>query len=132
MVLGHLSDEPRQARGGRRKTLQRELELTCYQATLEFDEGFFGAPSEGGRRGRGTVKTSVMTGLSMNTRGRPGYIHMQALDAVNGDTVKKFAEKNIQPYSMVNTDGLNIYNVLDEPDYDHLAAILTRCRIPTT
>jgi len=132
-------------RGVSGETLQRELELTLFRATLmeqkirhamgqrdenyllsglvELDEGFFGAPTEDGRRGRRTDKTPVMTGLSLDTRGRPGYIHMQVLDAVNGNAVKKFAEKYIQPYSIVNTDGLNIYSVLDESDYDHLAAI---------
>ena len=139
-------------RGVSGETLQRELELTRFRATLmeqkirhamgerdekyllsgliELDEGFFGAPSEGGRRGRGTDKTPVMTGLSLDSRGRPGYIHMQVIDAVNGDAVTKFAEKFIQPYSMVNTDGLNIYNVLDCPDYDHLAEIFNPVENP--
>jgi transposase-like protein len=127
-------------RGVSGETLQRELELTRYCAwtiehkirhamgeidgnyllsgLVELDEGFFGAPTEGGKRGRGTDKTPVMTGLSLDLQGRPQYVHMQVLNAVNGAAVLDFAEKYIQPYSMVNTDGLNIYNVLDGPDYD--------------
>jgi len=98
-------------RGVSGETLQRELELTRFRATLmeqkirhamgqrdenyllsglvELDEGFFGAPTEGGRRGRGTDKTPVMTGLSLDELGRPGYIHMQVIDSVNGDAVEK-------------------------------------------
>jgi hypothetical protein len=48
---------------------------------------------------------------------------MQVIDAVNGNAVKKFADKYIQPYSMVNTDELNIFNVLSEPDCDVLSQI---------
>ena len=132
-------------RGVSSEMLQRELKLTRYRADamekkvrhamgerdakyllsglVELDEGFFGAPSEGGRRGRGTDKTPVMTGLSLDAQGRPGFIHMQVIDAVNGDAVKDFAEKFIQPFSCVNTDGLNIYNNLGELGYDHLAQI---------
>jgi len=132
-------------RGVSAEMLQRELKLSRYCATLmehkirhamgardenyqlsglvELDESFFGAPTEGGKRGRGTDKTPVMTGLSLDLQGRPQYVHMQVLDAVNGAAVLDFAEKYIQPYSMVNTDGLNIYNVLSEPDYDVLSLI---------
>ena len=38
---------------------------------VELDESFFGAPTEGGKRGRGTDKTPVMTGLSLDLQGRP-------------------------------------------------------------
>lgn len=132
-------------RGVSAELLQRELKLTRYRADMmekkiryamgerdenyllsgivELDEGFFGAPTEGGRRGRGTDKTPVMTGLSLDNRGRPQHIHMQVLDAVNGDAVKNFVDKYIQPYAMVNTDGLNIYNNLSALGYDHLAQI---------
>jgi hypothetical protein len=88
---------------------------------VELGEGFFGAPPEGGRRG--TDKVPVMTGLSLDSRGRPGFISMQVADAVNSDAVEEFAEKYIQPYSMANTDGLNIYNNLNELGCDHLSQI---------
>ena len=127
-------------RGVSAEYLKRELRLSSYCAwtmeqkiraamgdrdanyqlsgIVELDEFFIGAPTEGGKRGRGTDKTPVMAGLSLDWLGRPEYIQMQVLEAVDGKAAMDFAEQYIQPYSMVNTDGLNIYNVLDEPDYD--------------
>jgi hypothetical protein len=48
---------------------------------------------------------------------------MQVLDEVNGESVRQFADKFIQLHAMVNTDMLNIYNVLCEPYYDYLSQI---------
>lgn len=33
---------------------------------VELDDVFFGAPSEGGKRGRGTEQTPVLVGVSLN------------------------------------------------------------------
>jgi hypothetical protein len=64
-----------------------------------------------------------MTGLAVDLQGRPQHIHMQVLDEVNGESVKQFADQFILLYTMVNTDMLNIYNVLCDPDYDYLSQI---------
>lgn len=38
---------------------------------VELDDSFFGAPDKGGKRGRGTSKTKVVVGVSLDTVGRP-------------------------------------------------------------
>ena len=40
---------------------------------VELGNAFFGAPSEGGKRGRGTDKTKVLAGFSLNQKGHPLY-----------------------------------------------------------
>lgn len=38
---------------------------------VEHDDAFFGAPTEGGKRGRGTEQTPVLVGESLNKQGTP-------------------------------------------------------------
>jgi hypothetical protein len=41
---------------------------------VELDDGYFGAPTEGGKRGRGTEKAKVLVGVSLDKQGRPLYV----------------------------------------------------------
>jgi transposase-like protein len=86
--------------------------------TVEIDDSFFGAPTEGGKRGRGTEKTPVIVGLSLDKQGRPLHVKMFVADSVNGETLKTFAKANITPGSSVYSDALPSYHVL-AADYDH-------------
>jgi len=87
---------------------------------IEMDEGFFGSPSEGeGKRGRGTDKTPVVVGLSLDEKGKPEFIKAQVLEAVNGDSVSEFAEGTVEEGSSIRTDGLPIYNNLAQKGYEH-------------
>lgn len=63
------------------------------------------APTEGGKRGRGTDKTPVLVGLSINKQGYPLYLKMQVIPDVKKDTVLEFAHtfigldvKHLQAY----------------------------------
>lgn len=62
---------------------------------VELDDGFFGAPSEGGKRGRGTDKTKVLVGLSLNKQGHPLFLKMKVVPNIKGGTLIDFAENNI-------------------------------------
>jgi transposase-like protein len=89
---------------------------------IELDEAFFGAPTEGGKRGRGTDKTAVFASVSLTKDGKPEFAKMKVVESgdgesVDGDTVKKFAEKSIAKGSEIRTDGLNIYSPLSENGY---------------
>lgn len=89
---------------------------------VELDEAFFGAPAEDGKRGRGTEKTAVLVSVSLSESGKPEFVKMKVVEAdegeaVDGETVKKFAEANIKKGSDVRTDGLNIYSCLTENGY---------------
>jgi transposase-like protein len=83
----------------------------------ELDEAFFGSPSEGGKRGRGTDKTAVFVSVSLTEEGKPRFVKMEAAESVDSAAAKSFAEKNIVKGSEIRTDGLNIYASLSENGY---------------
>ena len=84
---------------------------------VETDDAFFGAPAEGGKRGRGTDKTAVIVSVSLTYEGKPKYVKMEAVGHVDGETVTNFAVNNIKKGSAVRTDGLNIYKPLVKQGY---------------
>jgi len=89
---------------------------------VELDEAFFGAPTEGGKRGRGTDKTAVFVSVSLTEDGKPGFAKMKAVElddgeAVDGKTAGKFADGAVAKGSEIRTDGLNIYHSLSENGY---------------
>jgi len=88
---------------------------------IELDEGFFGASSEGkGKRGRGTDKSPVLIGLSLDGKGRPKFIRAQVLGRVDGSSIASFAEAAAEPGSAVATDGLAAYSRLRGKGYRHM------------
>ena len=84
---------------------------------VELDEAFFGAPTEGGKRGRGTEKTAVMVSVSLTEDGKLLFSKMKVVETVDGETVKMFAEQAISKGSEIRTDGLPVYSKLDEEGY---------------
>jgi len=86
---------------------------------VELDEAFFGAPSEGGKRGRGTDKTPVLVSVSLNDEGKPQLAFMEVVDTVDGKAVEDFAYNNVAKGSEIRTDGLRVYNVLASENIVH-------------
>ena len=84
---------------------------------VEFDEAFFGAPTEGGKRGRGTDKTPVLVSVSLTDDGKPNMVCMEVVENADGETVEDFAEDNIAKGAQIRTDGLNIYTGLSSIGY---------------
>ena len=86
---------------------------------VELDESYFSAPTGGGKRGRGTDKTPVLVGLSLDKAGRPQYVKMNVISDVKGETLANFAKENIVPGSTISSDALNFYNKLAENGFIH-------------
>jgi len=84
---------------------------------VEFDDAFFGSPSEGGKRGRGTDKTAVLVSVSLTEEGKPKYAKMEVVENVDGKSVSSFAKDNISLGSEVRTDGYSTYSVLQANGY---------------
>ncbi len=61
----------------RRAMRKRDAKYTL-AGIVELDDAFFGSPSEGGKRGRGTDKTKVLAGLSLNKKGHPLFLKMES------------------------------------------------------
>ena len=86
---------------------------------VEMDDAFFGAPSEGGKRGRGTEKTPAVIAMTLNEEGHPGHVKMQVVENIDGDTIVETAKETIAPGATVRTDGLSAYNALSKAGYKH-------------
>ncbi len=89
------------------------------EGIVEIDDAFFGAPTEGGKRGRGTEKTKVIIGLSLTPRGTPVNVKMQVVENLQRQTIAKFAEQNIKERAIIPTDLYRSYNVLSKRGYVH-------------
>jgi transposase-like protein len=86
---------------------------------IEADDAFFGAPTSNGKRGRGTDKTVVLVGLSLNEKGHPQYAKMQVSPNVQGETIASFAEENIEQGATIASDGYASYRILSEKGFIH-------------
>ncbi|MEQ6391238.1 transposase, partial [Bacillaceae bacterium S4-13-58] len=76
------------------------------------DDAFFGAPTEGGKRGRGTNKTKVIVGLSLNKKGHPLYLKMEVAPDIKGKTLLDFADKHMEPGTTISSDAYHSYRTL--------------------
>jgi transposase-like protein len=87
---------------------------------VEMDDTFIGAPTEGGKRGRGTEKTKVVASLSLNKSGHPLYLKMNVVEDIKASTLSEVACKTIVPGTAVSTDLFRSYNQLSKDGYIHL------------
>lgn len=76
---------------------------------VELDDTYFGKPSKGAKRGRGTAKTKVVVAVSKTTDGKPLYVKMQVVPDLKGTTIGKFAKANIVEKSTIQTDAYHSY-----------------------
>jgi len=86
---------------------------------IEMDDTLFGAPTEGGKRGRGTDKTKAVAGLSLSEEGHPLFLQMKVVDDLKSATLSKFASQTVARGSIISTDLYKSYNQLEE-DFTHL------------
>jgi transposase-like protein len=89
------------------------------EGTIELDDAFFGGTRKGSKRGRGTDKTVVLVGLSLNQKGKPMFVKMSAVENVKGETINQFAKDNIKKGSFIKSDGFKSYNKLCGEGYSH-------------
>jgi transposase-like protein len=76
---------------------------------VELDDTYFGGPSEGEKRGRGTEKTLVEVALSLDTQGRPQFVKMEVIPDIKNETLTSFAERNIAEGSAIDSDAYASY-----------------------
>lgn len=100
-----------------RAALSAQMETTLSGSVAEIDEAFFGAPTEGGKRGRGTEKVAVMAAVSLTKDGKPLQAKLKTVETVDGQTAKEFAAAVAVKGSEIRTDGLSIYAGLSEDGY---------------
>lgn len=79
---------------------------------VEVDDAYFGAPTQGGKRGRGTEKTSVLVGVSLSELKKgPLYAKMRLVPDLKAETLKGAFTEMLGPDSTLSTDGHKSYPV---------------------
>ena len=77
--------------------------------TIEFDDTYFGGPTVGQKRGRGTEKAKVFVAMSLDKRGNPLYTKMQVTQNIKRSSVKKFVQAAFVQGSTICSDGYGSY-----------------------
>lgn len=90
------------AMGQRDKTHQ-------FNGTIEFDDTYFGGPTVGKKRGRGTEKAKVFAAVSLDERGNPRHVKIQLTQDIRQASVKKFARTAFAPRSTIHSDRYRNY-----------------------
>lgn len=76
---------------------------------VEFDDTYFGGPTVGRKRGRGTEKAKVFVALSLDDAGNSKHLTMQVTKNLKQASVKKFAQAHIDKESIIRSDGYRSY-----------------------
>lgn len=79
---------------------------------VEMDDAYIGGKDEDGKRGRGTDKTKVFIGLSLDEKGHPEYVKMEVTQDIKGNSILDFAGRNIVEGSKISSDAYRSYNSL--------------------
>jgi len=85
---------------------------------VELDDAYFGAPTEGGKRGRGTDKTPAVIGLSLDQQGRPQYVKVSVVDSLKAFKLAQVAKEIIKPGSTISADMHRSYQCLKNEGFD--------------
>ena len=89
---------------------------------VEFDDAYFGGPTAGGKRGRGTEKAKVFVALSLDAHGNPQYLKMGVTKNIKQTSVKKFANRTVAADSTIRSDGYRSYiPALEDYAHEHKA-----------
>ena len=85
---------------------------------IEFDDSYFGGPTVGQKRGRGTEKAKVFVALSLDELGNPRHLKMMVTPNIKQVSVKKFAQSAFTKGGTIRSDGYRSYIPALE-DYAH-------------
>jgi len=88
--------------------------VEMFGGEVEMDESYFGGYRKG-RRGRGAAGKVAVFGILK----RDGKVYTQVLPNVRADTLMAIINTQVMPDSIVYTDSLPVYNVLDVAGFTH-------------
>lgn len=78
---------------------------------VEVDDAYFGAPTRGGKRGRGTGKARVLVGVSLSPQGRPLHAKMRLVPDLRAAIIQEAMGSMLDPGAHLSTDGHKSYPV---------------------
>ena len=100
---------------------QRDAAYLLY-GVVEFDDAYFGGPTAGGKRGRGTEKAKVFVALSLDAHGNPQYLKMGVTKNIKQTSVRKFVNRTVASGSTIRSDGYHSYiPALEDYAHEHKA-----------
>jgi transposase-like protein len=102
-----------------RKAMAVRNGLYKLDGLVELDESFFGAPKEGGCRGRSTAKKKVLVGLSLKDGGKPLHISLRVVPRIDRAHLEPAIEEMAALGATIKTDGLRSYLTLSRKGYQH-------------
>jgi len=88
---------------------------TLFSGEIEVDESYCGGRRKG-KRGRGAAGKVPVFGILK----RGGKVYTKVIPDVRSTTLMRIMEQKIVPDSIVYTDSLQSYNVLDVSDFHHV------------
>lgn len=88
----------------RKAMADRDAQYTL-SGLVEIDDFYIGAPTENGKRGRGTDKNQVLVALSKNQKGHPLFVKMEVIEDMKKETVESFVTEHIEANSTLQADG---------------------------
>jgi len=99
----------------RQLIFQAVEDATLFSGEIEVDESYFGGRRKG-KRGRGAAGKVPVFGILK----RGGKVYTKVIPDVRSTTLMRILEQKIVPDSIVYTDSLQSYNVLDVSDFHHV------------
>jgi transposase-like protein len=103
---------------------ERESNRTL-SGRIEADDAYLGGENTEGKRGRGSEnKVPFIAGVQTNIKGHPVYAVLSQVKAFNSEVVENWAQENIDPESIVVTDGLACFNSVVNAGCIHDAKIV--------
>ena len=101
-----------------RTAMGQRDETHWLSGVFEFDDAYFGGPSTGKKRGRGTEKAKVFVALSLDACGHPCHLKMRVTKDLRQTSVRKFAQSAFSSGSVIRSDGYRSY-IPALKDYTH-------------
>ena len=105
----------------RRCTIRKAREKLC--GTVEVDEFYIGAQHPG-KRGRGSSGKSIVITAVEKQGKKIGRIRMRAISDCSSASILSFINDNVEPGSIIISDGWKGYLPLADKNYTHAAVIL--------
>jgi len=99
--------------------------------TVEVDETYVGGKKKGGKRGRGAERKEIVI-IAFEIHDPKGYgqVRMKRIPDVSADSLVPFICENIEPGSVIQTDGWIGYSDLAKHGYIHKKIVQSSCDEP--
>ena len=101
---------------GRRDSIYRLSDL------IEFDDTYVGGKKTGGKRGRGAAGKKPVLVAVENKGKKAGFMAMEAVPTISGETVRQFLARHLQQGQTVRTDAFHALNTVGETQ-NHLKKV---------